>query len=95
MSLPKDKNGNEVNVGTKVRLLSLSGQWLEDLPTDERLQVLSMIGEIFVIEEIDEDYGQPWIRKSWPNTAKSTCQSHSIALASEEMEIVDTVNSRQ
>ena len=83
MSLPKDKNGNEVNVGVKVRLLSISGQWLEELPADEKSHLLSMVGEVFVIEEIDEDYGQPWIRKSWFNTVEDTCQSHFIALASE------------
>lgn len=77
MQSPKDTNGNIVQVGTRVRVLSLSGRWLEELPGDEKDDVLSMIGEVFEVEEIDE-YGQPWVRK----------QSHSVALASSEMEVV-------
>ena len=85
---PKDRNGNEVQVGTRVRLLSLSRGWVDDLPRDEKDRVLSMIGEVFEVEEIDE-YGQPWVRKSWPNEAEGTCQSHSIALDPHEMEVVN------
>jgi len=84
---PKDRNGDVVIVGTRVRLLSLSGQWLHDLPAEEKVDVLSMIGEIFEVEEIDE-YGQPWIRKSWPNESEGKCHSHSIALEPYEMELV-------
>jgi hypothetical protein len=87
MSSPIDINGCPVAVGTKVRLLSLSGQWLVDLPIEERSDVMSMIGEIFVIEEIDQ-YGSPWVRKSWPNEVEGKCHSHSIALERHEMEVV-------
>ena len=85
--LPTDKNGNVVDVGTRVRVLSLSGQWLRDLPADEKDDVYSMVGEVFEVEEIDE-YGQPWVRKSWPNEAEGKCHSHSIALEPNEMEVV-------
>jgi hypothetical protein len=84
---PTDRNGRPVGVGTRVRLVGLSGQWLEDLPPDEKQDVLSMIGEVFEVEEIDE-HGHPWIRKSWPNEAKDACHSHSIALEPQEMEVV-------
>ncbi len=68
-----------MRVGDRVRLVCLlSGNWLEELPSEEKSDVMSMIGEVFVVEEIDE-YGSPWIRKS----------SHSIALASDEMELVN------
>ena len=87
MPLPKDKHGNVVGVGTHVRLLSLSGQWVHDLPDDEQDDVLSMVGEVFKVEEIDE-YGQPRIRKSWPNEAEGKCRSHSIVLEPNEMEVV-------
>ena len=87
MQSPKDKHGNAVCVGARVRVLSLSGEWLNDLPQDEKGNVLSMIGEVFEIEEIDE-YGQPWVRKSWPNERDSSCQSHSVALAPHEIERV-------
>ena len=84
---PTDRNGNAVGVGTRVRVLSLSGQWLDNLPQDEKDRVLSMIGEVFEIDEID-DYGQPWVRKSWPNQEEGTWQSHSVALEPHEMEVV-------
>ena len=87
-SQPRDKVGNLVHVGTRVRLLSLSGNWLDELPAEEKTDVISMIGEIFEIEEIDE-HGHPWVRKSWANEAEGTCNSHSIALESHEMELVE------
>ncbi len=73
----KDRNGNAVQVGTRVRVVSLSGKWLDELPADEKDEVLSMTDEVFEVEEIDE-YGQPWVRK----------RSHSVALATCEMEVV-------
>ena len=77
-----------MHVGSRVRLLSLSGNWLEELPHEEKQDVLSMIGEVFEVEEIDE-HGHPWVRKSWPNEAEGKCHSHSIALEPQEMELVD------
>lgn len=71
-----------------MRLLGLSGRWLDELPPDEKQDVLSMIGEVFEVEEIDE-HGHPWVRKLWPNEKEGKCNSHSIALESKEMELVD------
>ena len=85
---PLDNSGNVVFIGAHVRLLGPSGRWLEELPAEEKQDVLSMIGDIFEVEEIDE-YGHPWIRKSWPNEDEGTCHSHSIALESYEMELVE------
>jgi hypothetical protein len=82
---PIDRNGKVVAVGSLVRVLSLSGDWLDRLPPDERSDVEWMIGRVFPVEEIDE-YGQPWVRKSWPNEAEGTCCSHSVALEPHEME---------
>lgn len=87
MPSPIDINGSPVTVGSTVRLLSLSGQWLEDLPAEERSDVMSMVGEIFVVEEIDE-YGHPWVRKSWLNEVEGECHSHSVALERHELEVV-------
>lgn len=53
LELPKDRNGREVDVGSRVKLLGLSGRWLDELPADEKEDVLSMIGEVFEVEEID------------------------------------------
>ena len=84
---PTDRKGRRVSVGTRVRVVQLSGNWFKQLPADERPLVESMIGEVFPVEEIDE-YGQPWVRKSWPNDAEGTCVSHSVALQASEMEMV-------
>lgn len=46
-----------------------------------------MVGDVFPVDEIDE-YGQPWVRKSWPNESEGTCMSHSVALEPSEMEYV-------
>lgn len=88
---PLDCNGVEVRVGSRVRVLSLSGDWYDKLPPDERALVDSMIGEVFVVEEID-DYGQPWVCKRWPDEVAGTCQSHSIALEPNEMLLVSASN---
>jgi hypothetical protein len=90
MRLPIDRNGTLVEVGSRVRLLSLSGDWFDSLPTEEKANVQSMIGEVFEVEEIDE-YGQPWVRKSWPNEVEGTCQSHSIALEPNEFEALGAI----
>ena len=82
-----DRTGNPVCVGARVRLIALSGKWLDELPENERQDVLSMVGDIFDVEEIDQ-YGHPWIRKSWPNEPEGTSYSHSIALEPQEMELV-------
>jgi len=62
--VPKDRDGNDVAVGTTVRVLSLSGRWLDEIPEDERARVLSMVGETFQVYEIDS-YGRPWVMKEW------------------------------
>jgi len=84
---PTDCNGVELDVGSRIRLLSLSGQWFNELPSDEIAEVKSMIGGLFVVEEID-NYGQPWIRKSWMDSVEGTCRGHSIALEPHEAECV-------
>jgi hypothetical protein len=85
---PQDCNGRPVKLRAKVRLIKLSGKWLDELPLDEKQDVLSMIGEVFEVEEIDE-HGHPWVRKSWSNEEEGRCHSHSIALEPQEMELVD------
>ncbi len=87
-SQPQDSNGRLVKVGSRVRVIALSGKWLDELPPDEKQDVLSMIGEVFEVEEIDE-YGHPWVRKSWPNEVEGQCHSHSVALEPQEMAVVD------
>jgi hypothetical protein len=88
---PLDCHGVEVTVGSKVRVLSLSGDWYDRLPSDERALVESMIGDVFEVEEIDQ-YGQPWVCKRRPDHVAGTCQSHSVALEPHEMLSVSASN---
>ena len=88
MEQPTDRNGKQLSIGARVRLLHLSGNWLDELPPEEAKDVNSMIGEVFEIEEIDE-YGKAWISKSWPDETEGTCNSHSIALDPHEIELVE------
>jgi hypothetical protein len=43
---PIDKDGVVVSAGKLVRVLSLSGDWSDRLPVDERADVASMVGEV-------------------------------------------------
>jgi hypothetical protein len=87
MRQPVDRNGKLAVAGSKVRIVSLSRSWIAELPQDEQVHILSMIGETFEVEQIDE-YGQPWVRKSWPGPEEGMCRSHSLALEPHEMELV-------
>lgn len=91
MELPIDRNGKRVFPGARVRVVELSGRWFDELLPDEKSDVSSMIGEIFEIVEIDE-FGHPWVRKSWVGVADGTYREHWVALESQEMEIVDGDN---
>ena len=85
---PKDRNGREVTVGTRVRVISLSQSFLDSLPDDEKDDVKSMIGEVFEVYEIDE-YGSPWVGKGWDSEDGESYRGHHVALDSAEMEVVD------
>ena len=87
MDSPKDRSGKTVQVGSRVRLVQVSRKWLDDLPIDKKRDVLSMVGEVFEVEEIDE-YGRPWISKWWRAEGEENCRSHSIALEPFETELV-------
>lgn len=87
-ALPRDRNGREVVVGARVRVVSLSESFLKSLPDDERDDVMSMIGEVFEVYEIDE-YGSPWVGKGWNSENGETYRGHHLALEPAEMEVVD------
>lgn len=88
IQLPRDQHGALVNVGSLIRVISLSGKWLDEIPPNEKIDVLSMVGSVFAIEEIDQ-FGQAWIHKTWTNPENGTYHSHSIALTQQEMELID------
>lgn len=82
-----DKNGKQVKVGTKIKLLRISESLLSKLPDDEVIEIKSMIGGIFEIHEIDES-GGAWIEASFDH-GKELISSHSLNLNSDEIEVVD------
>ena len=89
---PVDRHRKVVAVGSLVRIVNLSGDWFDRLSPDERIDVESMIGEVFTVEEIDE-HGHPWVRKVWLNELEGTSHSHSVALEPGEMEsVTDATN---
>ena len=79
-----DVNGKAVTAGSRVRILSLASRWLDDLPPSERTDVLSMVGGVFAVAEVD-DYGQAWVEKVW--LGNGGWRSHSVGLCSDEMEL--------
>ena len=87
MAEPKDKNGRDVTVGSRVRVLAIKQSILDRLPDDEVEHVRAIVGEILEVYEIDE-YGSPWVRKWW-NVSEEQSFSHSFALRSSDMELVD------
>jgi len=87
MDLAKDRNGKPVAVGTRVRLLTVSGTWVEELPQQERIDVTSMIGGVFTVEEIDA-WGSACIERRWDD-GNGVIHGHSIHLDPHEMEVVD------
>jgi hypothetical protein len=86
MNQPKDRNGKPVAGGARVRLVTLTGNWVENLPQQERVDVTSMIGAVFTVD-IDED-GDVWIEKWWSDGG-GVSHGHSIRWDPHEMELVD------
>ena len=83
-SQSQDKTENIIFVCARVRLTDLSKAWIDTLPDHEKQRVLSMVGEIFTVEEIDKN-GGAWISKSWPAGKEGHTYSHSLALKSHEI----------
>jgi hypothetical protein len=51
--MPRDRNGREVNVGDRVRIVALGDKFINGLPVDERARLKSMIGEVFEVYAIN------------------------------------------
>lgn len=81
----KDKNGFTVKVGSQVKVLCLDPEDFRNLDDEELSEVMSMIGEVLEVYEVDE-YGQAWIAKEWWYN-ESDMMSHSVGLRPHEMEI--------
>jgi len=83
-----DVNGKIVKEGDQVVVIAIDPGLIQTLPDDERERVNSMLGEQFTVYEINE-YGYAMVEKWWQD-GPDRSSSHSIALASYEMERVDS-----
>ena len=87
-----DRNGTPIGAGTRVRVLCLSGQALDDLSASTRLHALAMIGEVYEVEDTDPNGPGAWIRKSWADddgfAEHEIAIAIAIALEPHEMEVV-------
>lgn len=86
----KDVHGNEVFKNAFVKILSLNPKDFAHLNENELLEVMSMVGEILEVYEIDE-YNQAWVRKEW-KVSEDDIKGHSVGLSSHEFELSTTVN---
>ena len=89
---PTDHHGRPVVVGTKVRVLKIALSLKANLPSNEWDELQTMVGQVFKVTEVDE-YGHPWVEKWWKEADRgSFC--HSLALESDEMEVVPPSTTR-
>lgn len=79
-----DRKGNEVCVGSLVRVLEVPD--LENsLEPEEWAQIQSMRGDVLKVYDIDE-YGSIWVEKWWHDGLEFS-SSHSISLAPTDIEL--------
>ena len=84
----RDKNGIEVTVGSKVRVLDFDSHILDRLPDDEGALLKSMINEVLEVYDVDQ-FGRAWVEKWW-NYDDGRSESQSLGLSSKEMLVVET-----
>lgn len=91
MTIPNfvnDVDGAKVCVGDTVRVLEIDASI--KLEKDEIEKVMSMVGEEFEVDEIDE-YGCAWVTKWW-RTGEDESEAHGISLTSQQMKLVRSKN---
>ena len=76
---------NKPEVGGKVKVLSIDPSYLDSLPKDERCFVNSMVGDVLMVEKV-EDGKYIYVSKSWD--AYGTHHYHSLCLLLSEVEKV-------
>ena len=84
--LPRDREGNVVEVGTLVKILNIGEEVLRLLSDDEKKHVLTMVGEVFEVFEIDEP-GFIWVQKFW-NRESSNPYSHMVGVCPTDVQVV-------
>ena len=82
-----DRNGNPVNVGTKIKVLLNPKLLLKEFPENEAHSLDNMAGQVQEVLEIDE-YGLVWV-EMWFEGEHGSKFSHRLCLNSFEIESVD------
>jgi hypothetical protein len=82
-----DCHGRPVAAGSKVRVLEVAQFLKARLAAEEWQELLTMVGEVFEVYEIDE-HGQAWVEKTWFNENGGYDHGHSLGLDSHEMQLV-------
>ncbi len=91
MTIPyfvNDVDGAKVHVGDTVKVLEIDASIKPE--KDEIDKVMSMVGEEFEVDEIDE-HGCAWVTKWW-RTTDNESEAHGIALISQQMKLVRSKN---
>ena len=83
-----DRNGTPIGAGTRVRVLCLSGQALDDLSAWTRRHALAMVGKVYEVEDIDPNGPGVRIRNSWADDDGFAEHEIAIELEPHEMEVV-------
>ncbi len=86
MKQTTDRSGSSVVPGVLVRIVAIDPEFVASLPEDERERVASMVGETLRVIEVN-DYGHAFVEKEW--RLAEGLQSHTLALAPHEMELID------
>lgn len=81
-----DIDGARVEVGDIVKVLEIDAFIKPE--KEEVEKVMSMVGEEFEVDEIDE-HGRAWVTKWW-RMAENEINAHGIALASQQMKLVSS-----
>ncbi|MGB5606937.1 MAG: trypsin-like peptidase domain-containing protein [Gammaproteobacteria bacterium] len=92
MRVTRDINGNEVRVGSKVRIVSIDPEILSSLADPEAENVAAMLGQVFEVYEVD-DYGYAHVDNGW-QFGSYIYESHSLTLSGSEMELVKDTGDR-
>ena len=83
--MAKDIEGNDVVVGSKVKILNISEMVWEYLPEDEQSDLKSMIGDVLEVYEVSDKFAS--VEKWWhEGEGKSRC--HSLSLNQNEMLLI-------
>lgn len=82
-----DINNKEIKEGDYVKVLTIDPSNFSNLNEQELSEVMSLVGEILEVYEID-NYGGAWVSKEW-QTSETEIMSHSISLNKNEMLLIE------